>query len=293
MNTRIMPVHFNYVKPATLAEALDVLASRKNVKILAGGTDLIVKLKTGAPIEIDTMLDAKAIPELTEVKELTDGSVEIGALAKLSHIEDNPVIKEKYVALEDALHAMASIAVRNMGTIGGNLCNASPVADTAGPCMVYGAKVKAVSKAGERIIDIHDFFTGLGKTALNADEMLVSVILPAPEGAAAFKKITRVKPDIAKVSCTAALVLDGKTVKDARLAMGAVAVTPLCMCEIAKEMVGKEVSEELFAEIGQKVSDAINPIDDNRSTADYRKKVAKVLVVDVLTDAMKRAGGEF
>mgnify|MGYP002554595939 FL=1 len=292
MNTRIMPVHFNYVKPATLAEALDVLASRKNVKILAGGTDLIVKLKTGA-IEIDTMLDAKAIPELTEVKELTDGSVEIGALAKLSHIEDNPVIKEKYVALEDALHAMASIAVRNMGTIGGNLCNASPVADTAGPCMVYGAKVKAVSKAGERIIDIHDFFTGLGKTALNADEMLVSVILPAPEGAAAFKKITRVKPDIAKVSCTAALVLDGKTVKDARLAMGAVAVTPLCMCEIAKEMVGKEVSEELFAEIGQKVSDAINPIDDNRSTADYRKKVAKVLVVDVLTDAMKRAGGEF
>lgn len=293
MNTRIMPVHFNYVKPATLAEALDVLASHKNVKILAGGTDLIVKLKTGAPIEIDTMLDAKAIPELTEVKELADGSVEIGALAKLSHIEDNPVIKEKYVALEDALHAMASIAVRNMGTIGGNLCNASPVADTAGPCMVYGAKVKAVSKAGERIIDIHDFFTGLGKTALNADEMLVSVILPAPEGAAAFKKITRVKPDIAKVSCTAALVLDGKTVKDARLAMGAVAVTPLCMCEIAKEMVGKEVSEELFAEIGQKVSDAINPIDDNRSTADYRKKVAKVLVVDVLTDAMKRAGGEF
>ena len=293
MNTRIMPVHFNYVKPATLAEALDVLASRKNVKILAGGTDLIVKLKTGAPIEIDTMLDAKAIPELTEVKELTDGSVEIGALAKLSHIEDNPVIKEKYVALEDALHAMASIAVRNMGTIGGNLCNASPVADTAGPCMVYGAKVKAVSKAGERIIDIHDFFTGLGKTALNADEMLISVILPAPEGAAAFKKITRVKPDIAKVSCTAALVLDGKTVKDARLAMGAVAVTPLCMCEIAKEMVGKEVSEELFAEIGQKVSGAINPIDDNRSTADYRKKVAKVLVVDVLTDAMKRAGGEF
>lgn len=293
MNTRIMPVHFNYVKPATLAEALDVLASHKNVKILAGGTDLIVKLKTGAPIEIDTMLDAKAIPELTEVKELTDGSVEIGALAKLSHIEDTPVIKEKYVALEDALHAMASIAVRNMGTIGGNLCNASPVADTAGPCMVYGAKVKAVSKAGERIIDIHDFFTGLGKTALNADEMLVSVILPAPEGGAAFKKITRVKPDIAKVSCTAALVLDGKTVKDARLAMGAVAVTPLCMCEIAKEMVGKEVSEELFAEIGQKVSDAINPIDDNRSTADYRKKVAKVLVVDVLTDAMKRAGGEF
>ena len=293
MNTRIMPVHFNYVKPATLAEALDVLASHKNVKILAGGTDLIVKLKTGAPIEIDTMLDAKAIPELTEIKELADGSVEIGALAKLSHIEDNPVIKEKYAALEDALHAMASIAVRNMGTIGGNLCNASPVADTAGPCMVYGAKVKAVSKAGERIIDIHDFFTGLGKNALNADERLVSVILPAPEGAAAFKKITRVKPDIAKVSCTASLVLDGKTVKDARLAMGAVAVTPLCMCEIAKEMVGKEVSEELFAEIGQKVSDAINPIDDNRSTADYRKKVAKVLVVDVLTDAMKRAGGEF
>lgn len=293
MNTRIMPVHFNYVKPATLAEALDVLATHKNVKILAGGTDLIVKLKTGAPVAIDTMLDAKAIDELVGVKELADGSIEIGALTKLSHLEDNPIIKEKYAALEDALNAMASIAVRNMGTLGGNLCNASPVADTAGPCMVYGAKVKAVSKAGERIIDMHDFFVGLGKSALKEDEILASVIIPAPQGGVAFKKITRVKPDIAKVSCTAALELDGKKVTAARMAMGAVAVTPLCMCEIAEKMVGKEVSEELFAEIGQMICDAINPIDDNRSTAEYRKKVAKVLVVDVLTEAMKRAGGEF
>lgn len=293
MNTRIMPVHFNYVKPASLAEALDILASHKNVKILAGGTDLIVKLKTGAPVEIDTMLDAKGIAELTEVKELADGSVEIGALSKLSHLEDNPVIKEKYVALIDALNAMASIAVRNMGTIGGNLCNASPVADTAGPCMVYGAKVKAVSKKGERIIDIKDFFVGLGKSALADDEILASVILPAPAGGVAFQKITRVKPDIAKVSCTASLVLDGKKIADAHMALGAVAVTPLCMDEIASNMIGKEISEELFAEIGQMISDAIKPIDDNRSTAEYRKKVAKVLVVDVLTNAMKRAGGEF
>lgn len=293
MNTRIMPVHYNYVKPATLAEALDVLATHKNVKILAGGTDLIVKLKTGAPIAIDTMLDAKGIEALTEVKELADGSVEIGALSKLSHLEENPLIKEKYAALAEALHAMASIAVRNMGTIGGNLCNASPVADTAGPCLVYGAKVKAVSKAGKRLIDIRDFFVGLGKCALQEDEILTSIILPAPVGGAAFQKITRVKPDIAKVSCTAAIVLEGKKITAAHMAVGAVAVTPLCLDEIAQNMVGKEISETLFAEIGQMVSDTIKPIDDNRSTAEYRKHVAKTLVVDVLTNAMKRAGGEF
>lgn len=292
MNTRIMPVHFNYVKPETLAEALDILATRKNVKVLAGGTDLIVKLKTGAPVAIDTMLDAKAIDELVGIKELADGSVEIGALTKLSHIEDNEIIKAKYPALTDALNAMASIAVRNMGTLGGNLCNASPVADTAGPCMVYGAKVKVASKAGEREIAVKDFFTGLGKCDVKEDEIMVSVVIPAPVGGAAFQKITRVKPDIAKVSCTASLVLDGKTVKEAHLAMGAVAVTPLCMCEIAAHMEGKEVSEELFAQIGQEISDAINPIDDNRSTAEYRKKVAKVLVADVLAKACKRAGGD-
>lgn len=293
MNTRILPAHFNYVKPGTLAEALDILATHKNVKILAGGTDLIVKMKTGAPIAVDTMLDAKEIAELIGVKELADGSVEIGALSKLSHLEDNEIIQKKYPAFIDALHAMASIAVRNMGTLGGNLCNASPVADTAGPCMVYGAQIKAVSKSGERMIDIKDFFTGLGKTALKADEILASVILPAPEGGAAFQKITRVKPDIAKVSCTAALKLDGKKITDAHLAVGAVAVTPLCMDKLAEAMVGKNVSADLFAEIGQKLADSIKPIDDNRSTAEYRKKVAKVLAADVLTNAMKRAGGEF
>lgn len=293
MNTRIMPVHFNYVKPATLAEALDILATHKNVKILAGGTDLIVKLKTGAPIAIDTMLDAKAIDDLAGVKELADGSVEIGALTKLSHIEDNKIIKEKYAALTDALNAMASIAVRNMGTLGGNLCNASPVADTAGPCMVYGAKVKVVAKDGERIVDIKDFFTGLGKCDVKENEILASVILPAPVKGAAFQKLTRVKPDIAKVSCTAALVLDGKKIAEAHLAMGAVAITPLCMDEIAAHMVGKTASAALFEEIGQEISDAIKPIDDNRSTAEYRKKVAKVLVADVLTKAFERAGGVF
>lgn len=293
MNTRIMPVHYNYVKPATLAEALDVLATHKNVKILAGGTDLIVKLKTGAPVAIDTMLDAKGIAELEGVKELADGSVEIGALTKLSHIEDNKIIKEKYTALTDALNAMASIAVRNMGTLGGNLCNASPVADTAGPCMVYGAKVKVVSKDGERTIDMKDFFTGLGKCAVKENEILASVIFPAPVKGAAFQKITRVKPDIAKVSCTAALVLDGKKITDAHMAVGAVAVTPLCMDEIAAHLVGKTASADLFEQIGQEVADTIKPIDDNRSTAEYRTKVAKVLVADVLTKAFERAGGAF
>ncbi len=292
MNTRIIPVEYNYVAPQTLAEALNLLAKKKDVAVMAGGTDLVVKLKTGAETEMKTMLDIKRIPELEGITVNAD-SVAVGATTKLADIEDNEVIKEKYVALYEALKAMAAIAVRHMGTIGGNFANASPVADTAGPVMVYGGTVKLVSAKGERTVPATEFFKGPGVSAKEYDELITEITLPVPpaNSGAAFTKKTRVKADISKVSNTIYLEREGNKISALKIAMGAVAATPIMLNDVAAKYVGKEGTEATFAAIAADAAAAIKPIDDVRSTAEYRKMVAKVIIADNLALAWKRAGG--
>lgn len=293
MNTRLLDKEYKYTAPLTIAEALAILDEKDDVKILAGGTDLIVKLKTGADIPMQTMLDIKHITELNGVIEGENGGLEIGAATKLSSLEKLPSVINKYYALADALHAMASIAVRNMGTIGGNLANASPAADTAGPLLIYDADIKLASVKGERIVPIKDFFTGPGKSLMHQNEMIISIILPdpLPNSGSAFIKKTRVKPDISKISVSAFLQLDGNKIGGCNLAMGSVAAMPLIFPEIAAKMIGKKADQELFSAIAKEIAQSIRPISDNRSTAEYRKQITEVIVADVLTIAWQRAGG--
>ena len=291
MNTRIIPKEYNYTAPQTLAEALDIL-KQKNVRVLAGGTDLIVRLKMGSEEAMETMLDIKRIPELKGIAYCEKGA-HIGATTALADIEENAEIIKNYPALRDALVAMAAIAVRHMGTIGGNFVNASPVADTAGPVMVYGGQVHLKGSEGERVIPADEFFVGPGKSQLKEGELLTAITLPvqpADSGAAFFKK-TRVKPDISKISTTVYVERDGETITNCRIAMGAVAAKPITLPEIAKEAIGKKASKALFAEMAAKVADTIKPIDDIRSTAEYRKAVANVMVAEAFEVAWKRAGG--
>ena len=292
MNTRIIPAEYNYVAPFALSEALNILAKKKNVKVLAGGTDLIVNLKCNEDIQIQTMLDIKHIEELVGIK-FTDEGMEIGAATKLSDIEDNAEVTAKYPALHDAIKAMASIAVRHMGTIGGNFGNASPVSDTAGPALVYDAKVKLVSTRGERLVPAREFYLAPGKSACEADELIYSIIFPAVKGAVgtAFCKKSRVKADISKVSTTVYVAKDGDQIADLRVAMGAVAAVPLYLGEICAKYVGKKGDESTFAAIAKECADSLKPITDIRSTADYRKAVAEVILNDSLALAWDRAGG--
>lgn len=294
MNTRIIPIEYKYEAPATLVEALEILAKRKNVKVLAGGTDLVVKMKTGAISEMDTMLDIKRIEELNHITiDKAAGVIKIGAATVLSDIEDNAEVAAALPALHEALVAMAAIAVRHMGTIGGNFANASPVADTAGPVMAHGGSVKLASVAGERIVPACEFFHGLGKSELKADELIVEFILPiAPANVgSAFIKKTRVKADISKISTTVCMMLDDNKITAMNIAMGAVAIKPILMNEVCAKYIGTEATAANFALIAADISDAINPIDDIRSTAEYRKAVAEVIVADALALAAKRAGG--
>jgi len=145
MNTVYLEKEYDYVKPKTLAEALEILEDKKNVKIFAGGTDLIVKLKIGSPIEMDTMLDINGIEELKKVSSDKDG-ITIGAAEKISVLEKNEDIITRFPALYEAFISMASISLRNMATLIGNLCNASPGADTAGPVICYDGSLLIKSK---------------------------------------------------------------------------------------------------------------------------------------------------
>ncbi len=291
MNTRIIPVEYNYVAPQTLTEALNILAKKKDVKVLAGGTDLIVELKCGANVKMQTMMDIKRIADLQNIYE-NDG-LTIGATAKLSEIEDNEVVKTQYVALEEALKAMAAIAVRHMGTMGGNFVNASPVADTAGPAMIFDAAVKVISTKGERVIPAREWFKGPGRCAREESELVKEFHFPAVKAnvGTAFIKKTRVKPDISKVSASVYVERDGDKIADLRIAMGSVAATPLYLGDKCQQFIGKEGTKAVFAEVAKVIADAITPISDVRSTAEYRKQVGEVIVNDALALAWDRAGG--
>jgi len=292
-NTRIMPVEFEYLQPATKAEALDMLHKHEKVTILAGGTDLIVKLKTGADIKVDYMMYVKEIQEMNYVR-LENNQVKIGAVTPLSFIENNEIIQDKIPALSEAIKAMAAIAVRNMGTIGGNLCNSSPAGDTIPPMTAYGAKLVLAAKDKTREVEISQFITAPGKNILEKDEMLVEVIVPVPKDftGAAFIKKTRVKADISKINTAILMERSGDTCTDCKVVMGSVAATVVRIPKAEEFLKGQKVSVQLVKDAAKIVSEEIKPIDDNRSTAEYRKDIALVIMEDAIKTAWQRSGGE-
>ena len=175
MNTKIIEAEYDYVKPSSLDEALDILAEKERVRIYAGGTDLIVKLKMGADVGMDIMMDINGIDELFGVTGTEDGGLRIGAAEKIWVLETHPDIIRMYPALAKAMHLMASVSVRNMASIGGNICNASPVADTVGPCMCYGAQLELKSRKGTRLVNEEEFFLKPGVTLIRPDEILTGM----------------------------------------------------------------------------------------------------------------------
>lgn len=295
MNTRLIEKEFDFCKPATLDEALEILATKENVKILAGGTDLIVKLKTNDKLVMDLMMDIKDIDDLFGVTKTEDGAVRIGGAERISVLEKDETIVKDYPALAKAMHSMASPSVRNMATIGGNFCNASPVADTVGPCMCYGAQVELTSKKGVRTVDATEFFVGPGRTVAEPDEILTAIILPAPKENTgdAFTKISRVRPDIAKISLTCAITRDGDKVDTCRIAMGTVAPTPKYFGEISSALDGKKMTAELIEETAEKLTAAITPRKKSRSsTPEYKKAMTYLMTKENIEAAWKASGGE-
>jgi len=289
VNTHIIPFEFEYFEPRTIKEAIELLTKYGNeAKILAGGTDLIVRMKQRF-IEPKYVINIKKIKELSFIEDRGD-YLAIGAATKLREIEKSGIVKRKFTALYEAVRSMAGVQIRNMATIGGNLCNASPAADTAPPLLVFEAKLKIVGSNGERVVPINEFFLGPGKTVLQPNEILTEIQIPyQPEGtSSAFIKIARVAMDLAKVNVAVALRTEGSVVRWVRIALGAVAPTPIRAYKTEEFLVGKEFNEENLKKAAEIVKTEVKPITDIRSTAEYRREVSGVIVKDALLRAYER-----
>ncbi len=294
-NTRLISTDFSYHRPARLQEALELLASHSRARVLAGGTDLLIQIKTGEA-RPETIVQVLDLPELGIFQ--TAGGLAVGAAVPLYRLEEEPLLASRYTALQEAVRALASVQVRTMATLGGNLCNASPSADTAGPLIVLGAEAEIVGlekgKAAHRRVGMDKFFTGPGATVLKPGELLAALHAPEPpaDSGSAFIKLGRVTLDMAKVSASAYLERSGRKVRSVRLVIGGAAPTPVRALAVEKALTASAFSRAAVEEAVAGVQESISPIDDVRSTAEYRRLMAPIILRDVLLSAWRRAGGE-
>ena len=283
---------FNYIKASTLTEALEVISRLGDVKVLAGGTDLVVDLKIGR-YKPKNIVDISGIKELNYIRD-EGHEIRIGALTKLQEIAESPIIRSKAPVLAKAANEMASWQVRNIATIGGNLCNASPAADTAPPLLALGAKLRLVSQEGEREVPITEFFKGPRKTELRNGEILKEIVIPYNEGSGQYyiKLGRRSAFTLSIVSVATVVKVSAGKFSDVRIALNAVAPTPVRAKKAEEFLKGKEVNLGNIDEAAKLVLEHISPITDVRASAEYRKEMAVVLTRDALVGALKELGYE-
>ncbi|MFB0557330.1 MAG: xanthine dehydrogenase family protein subunit M [Dehalococcoidia bacterium] len=272
---------FDYLAPKTVDEALSLLSQYKGkAKVIAGGTDLVPKLKR-RQIETPACIVAlKGISDLDYIRYDETYGLRFGALTTIRAIETSPVIREKFTVLAQAASSMGSVQVRNRGTVGGNICNAVPSADTAPALLTLQARLKIVSHKSERTVDIGDFFTGPNETILTDEELLEEIMvphLPLNSRGIYLKLSPRKSMDLAIVGVAAVLISEDAICKDVRIALGAVAPTPMRAEKAEYLLIGKKLSDGLVNSAAQIASEESQPIDDHRASAEYRKEMVKVL----------------
>ncbi len=281
---------FNYYRVTSLNEALKLVNELEDFKVVAGGTDLVMDLKIKRYIP-KNIIDISRVKELDYIVDEGD-KIRIGALTRLQEIVDSPIIREKAYVLAEAVNQMASWQIRNMATIGGNLCNASPAADTAPPLYVLNAELKLVSVEGERIVPVTKFFHGPRKTELKKNELLAEIIIPVEKdaGASAIKLGRRNAFTLSIVAVATLVKVSDNKFADVRVALNSVAPTPVRAPSVEKALIGKEVSLEAVEEASKLVVNDIKPISDVRASADYRREMSIVLTRDSLLRSLERIG---
>ncbi len=285
-NTHILTA-FEYHRPTTVREAVEALRKHPGAKPLAGGTDLIPKMKQRL-IEPRHVVNLKKIPELSVVEDRGD-AVYIGAAVRLREIERSETVRRRLPLLSSCVKSIGSVQIRNMGTIGGNVCNASPAADGALGLVALEATVHIAGPGGERKVEAKDFFKGPGLTVLREDEIVTGFTVPVPtkDTGTCFISISRTALDISTISIAVALKMDGDRVKDAKIALGSVAPTPLRLLDVEKSLKGKTLTEKLVEYTAKIVSENIKPITDIRGTAEYRREASRGMAVEALTKAWR------
>jgi len=288
----VRPLDFS--APTSLADALRLLGG--DSALLCGGTDLIIQMRAGRR-DVGHMVDVKKIPELNVLEFDPVKGLRLGAAVACMRLgEFQPAVRH-YPGLVEGAELIGSTQIQGRASVGGNLCNGSPAADSVCGLIVLNAVCVVEGSKGRREIEAKDFMTGPGKTALRPDELLVEIRVPVParrSSSAYLRFIPRNEMDIAVAGAAASVTLadDGKTVRAAIVAIGAVGPTPLLVPGAATALLGKPVDEASLAEAAAAASAAAQPISDVRGPADYRRHMAGLLTRQAIVIAAERAGGK-
>ncbi len=284
-----------YAAPTSIADAVEILDQHgAKARMLAGGTDLIVQVREWAR-DVDVFVDAKHIPELTEISVAADGGLTLGAAVPCFQIYANAAITDSFPGIVDAASIIGGTGIQGRASMGGNLCNSGPAADSTPPLIIYSAACNIAGPDGMRSVATEDFCTGPGRNVLAANELLVSFSLPPqPGGSGAhyLRFIPRNEMDIAVVSAGAWVQLDGDVITAARIALGAVAPIPLFVAAAGEALVGQTAGEAAYEAAAAHSIEAAVPITDMRGTIEYRKHLSGVLTKRALRGAVARAKGE-
>jgi carbon-monoxide dehydrogenase medium subunit len=287
-------IDFEYEAPTTLENATELLTTHAGkVAILAGGTDILVQIREGQR-SADLVVDVKNIPDLNALTWCSDTGLTLGASVACTRVFSDEDIQQAYPALVDSARIIGGWQIQSRASIGGNLCNASPAADTIPSLIVHGGICVIVGSDGERTVPVDAMCTGPGRSALQDGELLVQIQLPAsaPRSSSAYERfIPRNEMDIAVAGAASWIQLDESRteVAAARIALGAVAPTPVVAQEAADWLVGKPAVEETFAQAGELAKQVAAPISDMRGTKQYRVHLASVLTKRTLQRAAERA----
>lgn len=283
---------FQYHKPQTLAEASDLLKQYDGqASLLAGGTDLLVEMKEHLR-RPEHVIDVKRIPGLAQLHYSEKSGLRFGALVTVRAIETEPVVQVKYAGLAQAVRELGSIQVRNRATVVGNICRASPSADTLPPLIADDARLHIYGPAGERTVPMEAFFTGPGKTVLENGEIVTEVLVPAPApgtGKVYIKHGRRKAMELATVGVAVSLAMSGGRCTAVRIVLGAVAPTPIRALAAEKTVRGKKMDAEVVQEAAAAAMAEARPISDVRSSAEYRRQMVRALTARALRQAAARS----
>jgi len=289
---------FEYHAPTSLNEAISLLQEHgEAARPLAGGTDLVVQMKENAtkfaaPSHIVSLL---RVPELGGIEFSERDGMRIGAGATMEQVTESRIIRERYAAIVEGAALVGSVQTMNMATVGGNLCNAAPSADIAPPLLAFEAEAVIVGPSGRRSLPLEDFFLGPGKTALASDELLAEVRVPIPSpgtGSAYDRHTPRKRMDIAVVGVAAVLKIAGDQIERARVALGAVAPTPVRVRQTEAALEGRAPSDGTFARAAEIAAAECSPIADVRGSAEFRRHIVRVMTERMLREALDRAPSE-
>ena len=282
----------DYEAPHSVREAVDLLnQAGDRARPMAGGTDLLVQLRARA-YDLDTVVDTKNIPELNELTYDPDNGLTIGAAVPCYRIYNNSTVQSVYPGIVDAASIIGGTQIQGRASLGGNLCNAAPSADSVPAMIAYNGVARIAGPNGTREVALEDFCTHVRQTVLEQGEILTAVHFPPPganSGANYIRFIPRNEMDIAVAGAGVSVVLDNGNIQSARVTLASVAPTPLFVSEAGEAVAGKPATEETVRIASNIAMEAAKPITDMRGTIEYRKRLCEVLTRRAMLTAIERA----